>query len=124
MIKLFVGHRRADIAPERLAEMNAAAVESVRAQLREERGEDVEIEAVDSYDGMVEGQDLIYLPATLREWGELNWPRWEEIKDRVPDVPSVWEREAEAKAKVEAQKISLPRYKLVTRGIPWQRAKI
>ncbi len=124
MIKLFVGHRRADIAPERLQEMTAAAVESVRAQLREERGEDVEIEAVDSYDGMVEGRDLIYLPDTLREWGELNYPRWEEIKDRVPDVPSVWERPAEEKPKVETQKISLPRYKLVTRGVPWQRAKI
>lgn len=125
MIKLYVGHRRPDIAPERLAEMTAAAVESVRAQLREELGEDVEIEAVDSHDGMVEGRDLIYLPGRLREWGELNWPRWEEIKDRVPDVPSVWEREAPAKVMpAKVQKISLPRYKLVTRGIPWQRAKI
>ena len=120
MIKLYVGHRRPDIAPERLQEMTAAAVESVRAQLLEETGEDVELEAVDSYDGMTEGQDLLYLPDTLREWGELNYPRWDEVEAKIPDVDAPWQRPAEETPKVDLSKISLPRYKLVTRSAPWQ----
>ena len=124
MIKLFVGHRRADIAPERLAEMTAAAVESVRAQLLEERGEDVEIEAVDSVDVLVEGRDLIYLPDTLREWGELNHARWEEIKDRVPDVPSVWARPAEEKPKAETPIKAIISLPLKVYSAQWKRATI
>ena len=123
-MKLYVGHRRQDIEPARLAEMTAAAVESVRAQLAEEGKEPAELEAVDSYEGMTEGEDLIYLPATLREWAELNYSRWEEIKDRVPDVPSAWEQTVEAKPKVETMaKIALPRYRLAPVAAPWQRAQ-
>lgn len=119
MIKLYIGHRRTGITPERLEEMKAAAVKNVRSQLKKERGEDVELEAVDSYDGMVEGCDLIYMPDTLREWAELNCQSWEEIKGKLPYEPTVVT--VKESPKIDLSQFVLPKLRLYS--APWKRAK-